>query len=76
MPVLSSFIGISAFAESFRNRLAFDDTQFHGFLSPFRARPGESAVYLQILYHSGSRFSIVKMKDRAAVQHGLLENGT
>ena len=24
MPVLSSFIGICAFAESFRNRLAFD----------------------------------------------------
>ena len=29
MPVLSSFIGICAFAEIFRNRLAFDDTKFH-----------------------------------------------
>ena len=29
MPVLSSLIYICAFAESFRNRLAFDDTNFH-----------------------------------------------
>ena len=54
MPVLSSLIGICAFAESFRNGLAFDDSEFHRSEHLLRF-PAAAAADIAVYYSMGAR---------------------
>ena len=53
MPVISGYIGICALTETFRNRLAFDDTEFHFIFHLFEAPVYAGAFAFR--YYSRSR---------------------